>query len=185
MFSRSFGFVLILTGLTFSTTILADLRSDVLACLEKTNSDERLDCYDTVVKYYKSRPIQSKQAQVTTPNNAPATTVEQPVMTSKPQANATPPQKVPPQQKSAEDTFGKSTAEDIESIQSKMLGEFSGWKKGMKLKLENGQTWKVTSNKSGYRKMTNPMVTISRGMFGSFNAKVEGLNASAKVKRIK
>jgi len=99
--------------------------------------------------------------------------------------NAMPPQVIPSQPKSAEETFGKSAEEDIESIQSKMIGEFSGWKKGMKLKLENGQIWKVTSNKSGYRKMTNPMVTISRGFFGSFNAKVEGLNASAKVKRIK
>jgi len=183
MFLRRVKLVIVLIGFAISLPAFADLQSDVLGCLDKSNNSERLDCYDTVAKYYKSRPSPAKPAQ-TISSTTPV--VQQVAPVSVPVTIPTPP--IPADHKkpkSAEDTFGKSVAEDVESIQSKMIGEFSGWKKGMKIKLENGQIWKVTSNKAGYKKMTNPLITITRGFFGSFNAKVEGLNASAKVKRIK
>ncbi|MCF6193851.1 MAG: hypothetical protein L3J46_05920, partial [Kangiellaceae bacterium] len=87
---------------------------------------------------------------------------------------------------SVTDDFGRVEKEaDIESIKSRLVGKFTSWEKGIILKLENGQKWKVVSASNGYKKMLNPMITISRGLFGSFNARVDGLNAGAKVKRVK
>jgi len=184
MSMRIVGIIIVGSVLGFCKPVFADLKSDVLGCLQKQNNTDRLDCYDTVVKYYKGRPSMEPTPPLpvveaaSSPKNNPLVV---PV-------NAQTEHKVVVTQvkrKLPEDTFGKAADGDLESIQSRMIGEFKGWEKGMKLKLENGQVWKVTSRKAGYKKMTNPMIIISRGFFGSFNAKVEGLNASAKVKRIK
>ncbi len=85
----------------------------------------------------------------------------------------------------ASNSFGMESTNQDETVESFLIGEFKTWKKGMKLRLKNGQVWKVLDSRSGYRKMQDPAITISRGFFGSFDAKIEGLNAKAKVKRIK
>ncbi|MDH5630310.1 MAG: type VI secretion protein [Gammaproteobacteria bacterium] len=86
-----------------------------------------------------------------------------------------------------EEAFGKKKIElvQIKSIESHIVGTFKGWKKGQILTLANGQKWKVMNQRSGYVNTENPKVIISEGFWGSFNMKVEGLNAAAKVKRIK
>lgn len=88
---------------------------------------------------------------------------------------------------SSEEAFGRTEAEinAIKTLKSNIIGEFGGWKKGAVLTLANGQKWKVMSRTSGYVKLTDPKVEIKRAVLGSFKMKVEGLNSSAKVKRIK
>lgn len=89
--------------------------------------------------------------------------------------------------KKLEDSFGKIKKEKkkIDKIESRMIGNFKEWKEGMIIELENGQKWKVANSPRGYKKMMNPKVIITRGIFSTYNMKIEGLNSTAKVKRVK
>ena len=72
-----------------------------------------------------------------------------------------------------------------EQIESRLMGEFTGWKGNTRFVLENGQVWQQTDNSRFVsRKMDTPMVTIRRGALGSYLLKVEGYNSSVKVVRI-
>ncbi len=177
------GFIILSVSLGYTSQVFADLRSDILDCSAIQKDADRLDCFDTVTKYHKTRPSIS-QPMVSPDKTAPITAPQ--IVTPEKAIVALPDKQTQSQNVSADDSFGQpSQADELQSIQSRIVGDFSGWKKGMKITLENGQVWKVTSNASGYRKLTNPKVTISRGVFNSFNAKVEGLNSKVKVKRIK
>jgi len=165
--------------LGFNNFVLADLQTDLIVCSDIKSTSDRLDCYDTVANHYKTSPNTSLPS--TQPNTKKLAgkndelkinSINEPTPPSEPSS-------------SAEDRFGQFGKDGLESIQSHIVGSFTGWKKGLKLTLKNGQVWKVTNNKTSYKKLENPKITITHGVFGSFNAKVEGLNARAKVKRIK
>lgn len=171
--------LIIIVALCFPHNVWAGFKSDLDRCINISDNNDRLDCYDTVVKYYKLRVVTPSPAPEKA--NAPEIAAQTPTkpINSKPVLTADTPRT------SAEDSFGQSDKTQIESIKTRITGEFTGWKKGMKLHLENGQVWKVVSRGAGYKKMNNPEITIKRGIFGSFDAKVEGLNARAKLRRIK
>ncbi|MGB5622979.1 MAG: hypothetical protein WBN65_10840 [Gammaproteobacteria bacterium] len=74
---------------------------------------------------------------------------------------------------------------DVEKIQSRYVGEFTGWDGKTVFELENGQVWQqIGSGRMTYR-VTNPMITIKRAFMGSYLLRVEGRNKSVRVKRIK
>ena len=77
-------------------------------------------------------------------------------------------------------------SEGPKRIESRILGEFTGWKGGTKFNLENGQVWQQSERGSfKVRKMENPEVVIRRGMLGSYMLKVEGYGTNVKVERLK
>ncbi|WP_444995733.1 hypothetical protein [Aliikangiella sp. IMCC44359] len=88
---------------------------------------------------------------------------------------------------SQEELFGKQKPEESapKSLESHIKGVFKGWVKGKIITLENGQKWKVISQTKGYTKLTNPKVTISKGVLNSYDMRVEGFISKAKVKRVK
>ena len=184
------GTIILIVSLVSAAHANADLQKDIVGCYALQNDSDRLDCYDTVSKYYKINPAQHADKAVS-PAILPAKsddaiTKTSPLPQTEQFAITTPKADSPPEVAPVVDSFGQTKIDqEIQSIQSRLIGKFTGWKKGMKITLENGEVWKVTSNSRGFKKMNNPMVTISRGVFGSFNAKVEGLNASVKVKQIK
>lgn len=70
-------------------------------------------------------------------------------------------------------------------INTALKGEFQGWQNGTLLELENGQTWRVIDSEFlATRRQSNPKVTISPGVFGSWYMLVEGTSVKAKVKRV-
>jgi hypothetical protein len=76
--------------------------------------------------------------------------------------------------------------DDETDIVSTLPGTFTGWQGGEVFTLANGQVWRSTDPGSALRgvNLTNPRVTISKGMFGSWRLKVEGYNTSVKVERV-
>ncbi len=178
---------LALLGL-LSQPSFADLSQDLMKCRSIQSQSARLACYDGL--NVNNAAQSSSEPAVTKTQPAPAaptTNLSTPALAQVP---ATPKvsktaENAKPKLEQNIDTFGEPSSHGIQSIQSKMVGQFKRWKKGMLLHLENGQVWKVLNNKSSYKKLDNPLITISKGVFGSFDAKVEGLNARAKVKRIK
>jgi hypothetical protein len=74
---------------------------------------------------------------------------------------------------------------DIKSIQSRYVGEFTGWEGDTTFTLENGQVWQQIESGRMSWTATNPVITIKRGFMGSYMLSVEGVNKKVRVKRIK
>ncbi len=70
-------------------------------------------------------------------------------------------------------------------VVSTIPGEFTGWSRGTRFELENGQVWEVTDGGSFVARLSNPTVRIRPGSFGSFFLSVPGYNTQARVKRIR
>ena len=75
--------------------------------------------------------------------------------------------------------------EDRTTINSKIIGTFSGWDGQSVFELENGQIWaQVSKAKWHTKEIENPVVIIEPGMFRSWRLRVEGFDEDCKVKRI-
>jgi len=68
---------------------------------------------------------------------------------------------------------------------SSIVGTFKGWFGKTKFELENGQIWQQVEADRYPMNVENPQVTITPGTFGSWRLKVEGLNKTTLIKRIK
>lgn len=67
-----------------------------------------------------------------------------------------------------------------------IAGEFRGWSGSTRVTLDNGEVWEQTDDAvvtSG--RMTNPKVTITRGLLNAFYMSVDGVNDSVLVRRVK
>ena len=175
-------FFILMTSLLLNNNTTADIYSDLNRCSDIQRSLKRLECFDLVSKKYQP----SGNTEVTSNQNSKNisnqdlrkdNTLTQQSITQK---------QLPVETQSNKSSYGL-TDKNLEdnSVESNIVGQFSGWEKDMKLNLKNGQVWKVLKSVRGYKKLTNPKITITNGILGSFNAKVEGLNSVAKVKRIK
>ena len=171
------GLIITLASLTYTSSVNADVVGDLQNCSLLNNDAQRLSCYDKLANRKSSTPnsanvaVESSQLPILKAPTIDGTSTPKSAVANK----SEPVDKVQKAStKSLTDSFGQYEKSDIESISSRLIGKFSSWERGMKLRLENGQVWKVKSGKSGYKKMDNPMITITRGFFGSFNATVEG-----------
>lgn len=81
--------------------------------------------------------------------------------------------------------FGALAARTPE-IEATLDGSFTGWSRGTRFRLDNGQVWETVSAERfrPVRPVDRPVVTIRRMAFGSFMLRVEGYNASVRVRRI-
>jgi hypothetical protein len=73
-----------------------------------------------------------------------------------------------------------------DSISARLVGDFSGWSGGTVFKLDNGQVWEQTDDSQlTVGRLSNPRVTISRGLLGAYYLSVEGVRDTVTVRRIK
>lgn len=89
---------------------------------------------------------------------------------------------------SAKDNFGlENKVFDLggEERHSKAIGRFGFWERGQRIELENGQVWRVVDDDELYYKVTNPEVTIEKGLLGSHYLHLDGISKSVKVERIR
>jgi hypothetical protein len=79
-----------------------------------------------------------------------------------------------------------AAAADAYPMTAHIAGEFHGWSGSTRVTLDNGQVWEQMDDATVTAgRMTDPKVTISRGMLNSFYMSVEGVSDSVEVKRIK
>lgn len=161
---------------TFVSTGLLAHDLPATKCIEIIDNMERLTCYD---KMFASKNITQTPSDKKTPANA------QTVQTKIDNLNVN---KKETKVESNKSLFGlekEVASQTPDEITSKAIGEFKSWTKKMDIKLENGQVWEVTSSGRLYHPITNPTVTVSKGVLGSFYMGIEGVNRRLKVKRIK
>jgi hypothetical protein len=135
-------------------------------CRAVTDAGARLRCYDAI-------PLAAANA-VAVASSATAAAAA----------------KAAPAAASAEQNFGieqvkKKEDDQPKSIESTIVGNFDGWGPNARIKLANGQIWRVVDGSEAVlAPMQNPKVTIERNMFGTMFLRVEGSNNSAKVRRV-
>ena len=84
-----------------------------------------------------------------------------------------------------QDLRGYENFGDTSDIESRIVGEFTGWRGNTVFELENGMIWEqVDSNSFASQTLMNPRVTIESGLLGSWRMRVEGLNRRVQVRRI-
>jgi hypothetical protein len=69
-------------------------------------------------------------------------------------------------------------------IRSRIPGSFRGWSGKTVFRLENGQVWRQTSGGTFAVSMTDPVVVVQRGAFGTYFLSVEGYGSRTKVERV-
>lgn len=82
-------------------------------------------------------------------------------------------------------SIARKADEEPKSIESTVVGDFEGWGPNARIKLANGQVWRVTDDSSAVLpRRSNTRVRIERNLFGTLFLHVEGTNSSAKVRRV-
>ena len=87
----------------------------------------------------------------------------------------------------ADSIRGKPRPAEPERLRAHLRGEFSGWKHGTRLELDNGQVWKVEDHYEFAlgQPRQQPEVVLERGLLGSYFLTVDGFDRRAKVHRLK
>lgn len=144
--------------LLVSGSALAD-DAAILKCRSMDDSGARLRCYDAIQIGAPTLPAQIAAAA---PSPAPV--------------------------RAAARNFGleEQKKQEEKSIESTIVGTFSGWGPGAQIALANGQVWRVIDgSEATLRPMANPKARVERNFFGTLFMVIEGTNHSPKVRRIK
>lgn len=129
-------------------------------------------------------PAPAPESAAPPPAAAPAS-ARSPAAASAPAAR--PPAPAPdPDGFGAEQLPEKTAAEERapDQIESRIVGEFSGWSGRTRFRLENGQVWQQAENDTYYWREDNPEVVIRKGVFGSYKLRIRGQNRWVRVRRI-
>ena len=79
----------------------------------------------------------------------------------------------------------QAPARTIDSIESTIVGDFTGWGPNTRFKLANGQVWRVVDGSEAVlAPVRNQKVKITRNFIGTLFMQVEGSNQSPKVRRV-
>jgi hypothetical protein len=150
--------------LAVSSAALAD-DAALQQCRSLADAGQRLACYDAI-------PLGRSASAPAAP--AAAAAAAAPVVAAK----------------TAEQNFGleqvKKKQDDApQSIESTIVGTFDGWGPNTRIKLANGQVWRIIDGSDAVlAPAQNPKVRIDRNFIGTMFLHVEGTNSSAKVRRV-
>lgn len=72
----------------------------------------------------------------------------------------------------------------LDAIETSISGPFDGWVRGQRIRLANGQVWKVVDDTEDVVELNNPKVTIKRGLLGAIFLDIEGAHRNPKVQRV-
>ncbi|HEX4909466.1 MAG TPA: hypothetical protein VFV64_01735 [Permianibacter sp.] len=153
-------------------------------CRAVADNAARLACYDALVDQL-PKPAAADAVPVTPSAPAVAAQPAGQAVAPQPVAAAITPAVVTTQSPAEFGLERQAQQAQIESIQSRIVGPFRGWEAKSKITLENGQVWQIDDSSRGVYSLESPAVTIERGVFGSFFLKIDGVNRSPKVKRLK
>jgi hypothetical protein len=142
----------------------------ILRCRTLTDVGGRLACYDAITV---------GAAGVAAP--ATSATAAVPAVAAAPVAVA--PTRVQQEQNFGMEARAASVA-PINSIESTIVGDFSGWGPGTIIKLATGQVWRVTDDTEAYLSLHDPKVAVTRGTLGAMFMEIEGSRRAPKVQRV-
>lgn len=82
-------------------------------------------------------------------------------------------------------SFGLEAAgEKLQEVRSHISGHFDGWRAGDRIRLANGQVWRVVNDSRADYSLRDPQVTVRRGALGSYLLDIEGAKQLPRVRRV-
>ncbi len=141
--------------------------TDLARCARITTDAVRLACFDALARETGQRP----GAEAAAPGPVERATSDA------------------PGEDGNEDAFGaellgEREAFGLDEIESRLIGEFTGWRGNTTFRLENGQVWRQAETGRLVFRANAPSVTIRRGAFGTYRLSVEGVNRTIRVRRV-
>ena len=148
-----------------ASTTLDSTTSDLARCAAITSDPVRLACFDALARELERRPGAEPAAPAQRESADAAARTE------------------------SEDAFGAELlggreAPGLEEIESRLIGEFTGWQGNTTFRLENGQVWRQAERGRLVFRADAPLVTIRRGAFGTYRLSIEGVNRAVRVRRV-
>lgn len=70
------------------------------------------------------------------------------------------------------------------TIESRIVGEFRGWRGNTVFRLENGQVWRQAAPGEFVVRLEDPVVRIRRATMGSYLLSVDGYGSTVRVRRV-
>jgi hypothetical protein len=168
-----------------STAALAD-DAALLQCRQLADGPGRLACYNAI-------PVgAAAPAHIAAPVAAamPAAAAVAPAAAAAPARFAVAPGYAiaAPSQTDLEQMFGREPAVmkslQLQTIETTIAGDFDGWVAGQRIRLANGQVWKVVDGSDDVAELHNPKVTVKRGLLGAIFLDIEGAHRNPKVQRV-
>lgn len=144
--------------------VLAAAQTDdaaLLRCAAQSDATARLGCFDALAR-------QARERQAAGPVRPVAATAAA----------------APDAKRTAE--FGKPRidASEIDVLESRIPGRFSGWGPRQRFTLANGQVWEISDDSSSFGNAQDVAVKIRRGAIGSYFMDVDGVRRSPRVRRV-
>ncbi|MTV39296.1 hypothetical protein [Duganella radicis] len=157
-----------------STAALAD-DAALLKCRQLEDGPVRLACYNAIVV----NPAAPAVAPAAAANAAaPAARAAVPAYTTV----------AAPTEAEMAAMFGREPeilkSARLQSIETSIAGPFDGWVRGQRIRLANGQVWKVVDDTEDVVELNNPKVTVKRGLLGAIFLDIEGAHRNPKVQRV-
>lgn len=141
--------------------------ADIARCAQIETDTVRLACFDALARELEQPNVAERAAPELTENSTDSATT----------------------QTENEEAFGAELLDGREAlgpdeIQSRLVGEFAGWRGNTTFTLENGQIWRQAEEGRLVFRSDAPLITIRRGAFGTYRLTVEGVNRSVRVRRL-
>lgn len=155
-----------------STAALAD-DAALLKCRQLEDGPLRLSCYNAIpLSGNKPGPVAGAAAGA-----ASATAAALPDTAASAGSAAAQPDLV--------QEFGRQKTTQLEAIESSIVGEFDGWVPNQRIRLANGQVWRIADGSDESMSVTNPKVKLERGAMGAIYMDIDGSRVAPRVKREK
>lgn len=177
--------VLAMLALSAAPAVAEDLSATISTCAGVGDDRARLACYDGLAARAKAaaQPTAARPAAPPSIQPAPA-----------PVAAVAP----PPSAATKVDAFGAETirkpdtpearAQEVDEIKAKVATVNFSPSNRFTVTLDNGQVWRqieADTSQARFHKGAGDKVEISRGMLGSYNLVIEGVNMLYKVRRVR
>jgi len=172
----------VLFALMLVSTAASANNADLLKCRQLENGPARLACYNAIPAVADNSPAaaaaSTTAAAAAAPVPAPAAAAAAPRMYAM----------TAPTQAELEQMFGQEPpmlkSLRLEKIETSIVGQFDGWVPGQRIRLANGQVWKVVDGTDDVMEARDPKVTVKRGLLGAIFLDIDGAHRLAKVQRV-
>lgn len=181
-----------LCGLATALPAVAQVDADALRrCRALTDVVQRVACYDAIAL----PPAPVAGAAPASRPTAPAAPMAAPSAAAPSVATpsaAAPTAAAVPTAAAGERTatFGlpapaPSRPVEADFVDSRVVGRLEGWTPATRFTLANGQVWEIADGSQAVYDLQDPGVRITRGLFGSFFIRIEGVSQTPRVRRVR
>lgn len=172
----------VLFALMLVSTAASANNADLLKCRQLEDGPVRLACYNAIPASA-AAPVAAVPSTSAAPSAASSPATPAAARAAAPAYDTV----AAPTRAQMEQMFGQEPpilkSVRLESIETTIPGQFDGWVPNQRIRLANGQIWRVVDGSDDMMEARDPKVTVKRGLLGAIFLDIDGAHRLAKVKR--